>query len=111
MILLPLPILLAMSLGVLALRMVMGARPVPILAGLLALLAVQALINAMSLHYGLGAARFIQPISAMCVPALAWLAWRVDALGNRLRWGDLGHAIGPAVTAALRLEKEVVRFV
>ena len=45
MILLPLPILLAMSLGVLALRMVMGARPVPILAGLLALLAVQALID------------------------------------------------------------------
>lgn len=104
----PLPFVLAMILGVLALRMGLGHRPVPMLAGLLALLAMQALINALSLHYGMGAARFVQPISAMCVPALAWLAWRVDALGHRLAWRDLAHSIGPIATAALRLENSLL---
>ena len=108
MILVPLPIVLAMILGVLALRMGLGQRPVPMLAGLLALLAFQALINALSLHYGMGAARFVQPITAMCVPALAWLAWQVDALGQKLSMRDLAHAIGPMATAALRLENSLL---
>lgn len=108
MIVLPLPILLAMILGFLALRMAIGQRPVPLLAGLLALLAVQALINALALHYGVGAARLMQPITAMCVPALAWLAWRADALGHRLGWRDLAHGIGPVIAAALRFENSLV---
>ena len=108
MILLPLPIFLAMILGFLALRMALGPRPVPMLAGLLGLLCAQALINALALHYGVGAARFVQPISAMCVPALAWLAWRVDALGHRLAWRDLVHGIGPLAAAALRLENSLL---
>ncbi len=108
MIVLPLPIVLAMILGFLARRMALGQRPVPLLAGLLALLAVQALINALALHYGVGAARFVQPITAMCVPALAWLAWRADALGQRLGWRDLAHGIGPAMAGALRFENTLV---
>ncbi len=108
MIVLPLPILLAMTLGFLALRMALGQRPAPLLAGLLTLLAVQALINALALHYGVGAARFMQPITAMCVPALAWLAWRADALGHRLGWRDVVHGIGPVIAAALRLENSLL---
>lgn len=104
----PLPILLAMILGFLALRMALGQRPVPLLAGLLALLAVQALINALALHYSVGAARFVQPITAMCVPALAWLAWRADALGQRLGWRDLAHGLGPAMAGALRFDNTLV---
>lgn len=108
MIVLPLPILLAMILGFLALRMALGQRPVPLIAWLLAMLAVQALINALALHYGMDGARFVQPITAMCVPALAWLAWRADALGQRLGWNDLAHFIGPAIAAALRLENSLI---
>jgi AraC-like DNA-binding protein len=108
MILLPLPIFLAMILGFLALRMAFGPRPIPLLAGLLGMLCAQALINALALHYGVEAARFVQPISAMCVPALAWLAWRVDALGHRLAWRDLAHAIGPLSAAALRFENSLL---
>lgn len=108
MILLPLPIVLAMILGALALRMALGQRPVPMLAALLGLLAVQAFINALSLHYGIGAARFVQPISAMAVPAMAWIAWRSDILGHSLSWRDCVHGIGPAVAAALRMEDSLL---
>ena len=108
MIVLPLPTLLAMILGFLALRMALGQRPVPLLAGLLGMLALQALINALALHYGVDAARFAQPITAMCVPALAWLAWRADALGQRLGWRDLAHGIGPAMAGALRFENSLL---
>lgn len=104
MILLPLPITLALILGFLALRMARVQRPIPMLALLLALLAVQALINALSLHYALPFARFLQPVTAMTLPAMAWLAWQVDGLGQRLAWRDMAHAIGPMAVLMLRFE-------
>ncbi|WGV15853.1 helix-turn-helix domain-containing protein [Fuscovulum ytuae] len=102
MIALPLPLVLSLILGFLALRMVLRGRPVPMIAGLLALLALQALINALALHYTSPAARFIQPVTAMAIPALAWLAWTSDGLGRPLTPRDALHAAGPLLALALR---------
>jgi AraC-like DNA-binding protein len=104
MILLPLPITMALILGFLALRMARVQRPVPMLALLLAFVALQAVIIGFSLHYALPFARFLQPVTAMALPAMAWLAWQVDGLGQRLDWRDMSHAIGPMVALALRFE-------
>ncbi|MEZ5754986.1 MAG: AraC family transcriptional regulator [Paracoccaceae bacterium] len=102
MIALPLPLILSLIMGFLALRMVLRGGPVPVIAGLLALLALQALINALALHYGQSAARFLQPVTAMAIPALAWLSWNADALARPLRPRDALHAAGPLAALALR---------
>lgn len=108
MILLPLPIILAAILGFMALRMAIALRPVPLLAALLAALAVQALINALALHYAVPMARLAQPITAMVVPAMAWVAWQSDGLGQRLGWRDLAHMIGPIAALVLRYENSLL---
>lgn len=102
MIALPLPLVLSLILGFLALRMALRGRPVPVIAGLLALLAVQALINALALHYGHAGARLAQPVTAMAIPALAWLAWKADGLAHPLAPRDVLHAAGPLAALALR---------
>ena len=102
MITLPLPLVLSLILGFLALRMALRGRPVPVIAGLLALLALQALINALALHYALPAARLAQPVTAMAIPALAWLAWKSDGLARPLTPRDALHAAGPLAALALR---------
>ena len=102
MIALPLPLVLSLILGFLALRMALRGGPVPMIAGLLALLALQALINALALHYALPAARLAQPVTAMAIPALAWLAWRSDGLARPLTPRDALHTAGPLAALALR---------
>lgn len=102
MITLPLPLVLSLILGFLALRLALRGRPVPVISALLALLALQALINAMALHYAQPAARFAQPVTAMAIPALAWLAWKADGLARPLTPRDAIHVAGPLAALALR---------
>lgn len=102
MIALPLPLVLSLILGFLALRLVVRGRPVPIIAVFLALLALQALINALALHYTLPGARFAQPITAMAIPAVAWLSWKVDGLGHPLGLSDALHSAGPVLALIFR---------
>lgn len=102
MITLPLPIVLSLILGFFALQMALRGRPVPVIAGLLALLAIQSLINALALHYTLPMARLAQPVTAMAIPALAWLAWKSDGLARPLTARDALHAAGPLTALALR---------
>jgi len=108
MILLPLPIVLFLVFCFLALRSAISQRSAPFLSTLLAALAAQALINALSLHYAVAEARFFQPVTAMAVPAVAWLAWRYEGLGQSLNWRDWVHGLGPLLTFALRFEKSVL---
>jgi len=108
MIALPLPLILSLIFGFLTLRLVMRGRPVPMLAALLGLLAAQALINTLALHHGVGLARLIQPVSAMAIPAMAWLAWRTDGLGQRLHLRDAAHGLGMAAALALRSHASIL---
>lgn len=108
MVVLPLPLVLSLILGFLSLRIALRARPVPMIAGLLAGLAAQAMINALALHYGVALARLAQPVTAMAVPALAWLAWKSDGMGQAIEWRDLLHAAGPVLVLALRFEQALL---
>jgi AraC-like DNA-binding protein len=108
MIALPLPLILSLIFGFLTLRLVMRGRPVPMLAALLGMLAVQALINALALHHGVALARLIQPVTAMAIPATAWLAWQADGLGRRLRRQDAAHGLGAAAALALRFHESIL---
>ncbi|NJM83122.1 MAG: AraC family transcriptional regulator [Tabrizicola sp.] len=108
MIALPMPIVLSLILGFQAFRILLRGRPVPMIAALLALLAFQAVINALALHYGVAWARLAQPVSAMAAPPLAWLAWKTDGLGQRLALRDAVHATGPLVAIALRFQQSLL---
>lgn len=103
MVTLPLPLISGLSLGFLFLRMVLGQGRLSWLAVLVGAVAVQAVIVALALHYGLAQARLVQPLTAMALPALAWLGWKADGLGLRPGARDAWHLAGPLVALGLQL--------
>ncbi|NBB98330.1 MAG: hypothetical protein GVY34_09200 [Alphaproteobacteria bacterium] len=72
------------------------------IAGLLGIVACQAMIVALAQHCGLGAARMVQPVTAMALPALVWLAWKADGMGAQLGAQDALHLLGPGLAVALQ---------
>lgn len=62
---------------------------------LLALCAAQGVIVAGSLHYQITFARLIQPITAACIPPLAWAAFIATSQRSLTR-ADAVHWLGPA---------------
>ena len=102
MITLPLPLVSSLILGFLVLRLIARGARVPWVAALLGALALQGVVITLAQHHGISGARLIQPVTAMALPPLAWLAWKADGLGQRPRWRDALHLIGPALALALR---------
>jgi AraC-like DNA-binding protein len=73
----------------------------PVAAGLVALVcanAAQGMVIAAGQYYGIDALRTIQPVSAMLVPPVAWLALASAGFDRDLRPRDAVHLIGPALT-------------
>lgn len=101
MITLPLPLISGLILGFLFLRLMIQGRRAPWIAALLGALALQGVIIALAQYHGMDLARALQPVTAMTLPALSWLAWKADGLGQRLRAPDLVHGAAPAVALAL----------
>ncbi|TQM89918.1 AraC family transcriptional regulator [Roseinatronobacter monicus] len=102
MITLPLPLVSSLILGFLFLRLLVQGARVPWVAALLGGLALQGVVITLAQHYGMSSARLIQPVTAMVLPALAWLAWKVDGLGQQPQWRDAIHLLGPALALMLR---------
>lgn len=101
MIALPIPLVVALVLVFLLVRLWLGERRVTPLAGLLALCAVQSAIISLVQFYGVAALRPVQPVTASLIPAAAYLAFAVSAVRGPAR-GDLLHLAGPvAVMLAL----------
>ncbi len=69
---------------------------------LLALCAGQALITALSMHYGQVWAGLLRPVTAAAIPALAWVAFITTAV-RQAELRDLAHLIGPAFVGFCRL--------
>ena len=102
---LTLPIPLVFALILLFLLATLRARG-PVAAGLVALVAVnaaQGVVIAGGQHYGFATLRALQPVSAMLVPAIAWLALASAGFDRPLRPRDALHLIGPALSVALSL--------
>ncbi|MCV6575909.1 MAG: AraC family transcriptional regulator [Cohaesibacter sp.] len=95
---LPVPAFVALLLAFFALKAFIRRDCQPLFLVLLVSMAVQNLIIALHLHYGLTALRWVQPISASFIPALAYLAFVSSSLRS-LSWSrDSWHLVGPGVT-------------
>lgn len=96
---LPIPLVVALILGFLAVRhAVLGDRSVLFLM-LMAACAVQALVISLTQHYGMSQLFLVQPITAVVAPPLAWLTFQSGALRRFDLRRDAIHAIVPAFTA------------
>ncbi len=96
---LPIPLVVALILGFLAVRhAVLGDRSLLFLM-LMAACAVQALVISLSQHYGLSQLSLVQPITAVITPPLAWLTFQSAALRRFDLRRDAIHALVPAFTA------------
>ncbi|WP_298860914.1 helix-turn-helix domain-containing protein [uncultured Sulfitobacter sp.] len=95
---LPIPMISALVLSFLLIRLwVMDRRHGP-LAMLLALCAAQGFIISFAQHYGIPFAQILQPVTASLIPPMAWVAFQATAV-RRLAAHDGLHLIGPLVVA------------
>ncbi|MGL4321977.1 MAG: helix-turn-helix domain-containing protein [Paracoccaceae bacterium] len=99
---LPIPLIVALLLAAFGLRAALrGETPWPLL-WLIALCALQSAIVAGRLHYGIDSLSFIQPVLALAVPPLAWVAF-ISATARPLGQQDLWHLTPVALGVLLRL--------
>lgn len=92
---LPIPLIGALILGFLLIKMWFVDRKHGPLAALLALCAVQGLILSLAQHYRVPGFLILQPITATLIPATAWVAFQTTAV-RRFARTDLVHLAGPA---------------
>jgi AraC-like DNA-binding protein len=98
---LPIPAIAALVLAFLGLRArLRGETPMPLLA-LIGACALQAAVVAGNQHYGLPGFAVVQPVLALCLPPLAWVAF-VATVRRPLASGDLWHVTIPVFGAFFR---------
>lgn len=103
MISLPIPMISALILGALLVRLWITDRRHGPLAMLLAICAAQGFIISLAQHYGVLFAAALQPVTASLIPPMAWIAFQATAVRG-LMTKDVVHIAGPvAVLAALPL--------
>jgi AraC-like DNA-binding protein len=97
---LPIPMIAAIVLGYLLLRALIERRVHPSLLVLIGACGAQSAIIALNQHYGMTGLRWLQPVTAACIPPLAWLAFvAVTKRTLRARW-DMAHLAGPVLVLA-----------
>ena len=99
---LPIPMISALVLGFLLLRLWVVDRRHGPLALVLALCALQGLIISLAQHYQVPAARYVQPVSASLIPPMVWIAFQITAV-RRLAWRDSLHLSGVLVVIAVMI--------
>lgn len=102
MISLPIPMISALILGVLLVRLWIVDRRHSPMAMLLALCAAQGLIISLAQHYQVPFAAAVQPFTASLIPPMAWVGFQATAV-RRLRASDGLHVVGPAAVFAAML--------
>jgi AraC-like DNA-binding protein len=108
---LPVPMVIASLLAAVLLQRIARGEPQVWLTALVGLCALQSAIIALVQYYDVSALRPAQPVFAMAIPPVAWLAF-VDVASNdrsRLVWW---HGIGPAMAlVSLVLQPELLDFI
>jgi len=94
---LPIPLISALVLGFLLVRMWLTDRRHGPLVMLLALCAVQGLVVSLAQHYRVPGMASLQPIMATTIPPMAWIAFVTTAM-RRFQTRDLAHAAWPIVS-------------
>ncbi|PRX11281.1 UNVERIFIED_ORG: AraC family transcriptional regulator [Martelella mediterranea] len=98
MLVLPVPLVTALVLGFMVLRMLAGERRPLAIAVLLSACALQGLIVALVQYYNVAFLRPVQPVTASFVPVLAWLAFRSSFIEPLRPRRDFIHLAAPAFT-------------
>lgn len=98
---LPIPMISALVLGFLLVRVWLVDRRAGPLAVLLSMCAAQGVIISLAQHYEVAGFGLLQPITATMIPPMAWVAFQTTAV-RRFRASDLMHMAGP-VSAAVSL--------
>ncbi|WP_417694080.1 helix-turn-helix domain-containing protein [Roseibium sp.] len=97
---LPIPMFAALVLGYVWLRAALLRETPRLMLVLIAACALQSLLISLNQHYHVTALAPVQPITALAIPALAYLAF-LDSAVRRLRPLDLAlHALGPLLGLA-----------
>lgn len=91
---LPIPMISALVLGFLLVRVWLVDRRHGPLVVLLALCAVQGLIISMAQHYRVPGFLIVQPMTATLIPPMAWVAFQTTAV-RRFRTSDYLNFLGP----------------
>ncbi len=103
MLVLPIPMVVSVAILLLLVRCLIRRDRSWLFLALLALAAAQGIIVSLVQHYGVGALRPVQPVTASALPPLAWLTFTASAR-RRLRAGwDGWHLAMPAATVAVML--------
>lgn len=98
----PIPVFAALALAWVLARALIRREGPPVFLALLALCAGQALLTALSLHYGQHWAAALRPLTAALIPPLAWVAFVSTALRGVVA-RDALHLAGPAFVAFCRV--------
>ncbi|MEP0961976.1 MAG: helix-turn-helix domain-containing protein [Roseobacter sp.] len=96
---LPIPLVVALILGFLAIRHAVRGDRSLLFVMLMAACAVQALVISLTQHYGVSQLLLLQPVTAVVAPPLAWLTFQSGTLRRFDVRGDSIHALVPAFTA------------
>ena len=99
MLVLPVPMIVALVLGFLFVRAFVGQKTPKMLMALLLAAAAQSFLVGLVQYYGIGALRWVQPITASAIPVMAWMAFVEASLRARLQRRDLLHFSMPALVA------------
>jgi len=103
---LPIPMFAALVLAALALRAALRGTTPPWLLAVIAAAALQGAVISGHLHYGIAWLGPVQPVTAMVLPPLAWLAFQAVA-GRGLRRRDLWHLLLPVLAITFILLQSV----
>ncbi|KXJ50772.1 MAG: AraC family transcriptional regulator [Thalassospira sp. Nap_22] len=99
MLVLPVPMIVALVLGFLFVRALVGQKTPKMLMALLLAAAAQSFLVGLVQYYGIDGLRWLQPITASAIPVMAWMAFVEASLRARLQRGDLLHFSMPALVA------------
>jgi AraC-like DNA-binding protein len=103
MLVLPIPMVASLAILLLLIRCLLRRDRSRLFLALLALAAAQGVIVSLVQHYGIGALRPVQPVTASVLPPLAWLTFTASARRRLRAARDGWHLAVPAVTVAVML--------
>ena len=99
MLVLPIPLVTSLALLFLLLLVTLRGNRPWLFSALIAACALQGVVTSLAQHYGLTPMRFVQPVTAMIIPPLAFVAFQATAIRAFDPGRDLLHLAVPAFAA------------
>ncbi len=101
MLVLPIPMVASLAILLLLVRSLLRRDRSRLFAALLAVAAAQGVVVSLAQHYGFGALRPVQPVTATLLPPMAWITFVASAVRRLRPARDGWHLAAPALTVAM----------